>query len=88
MYRNAEITVIIDSLKIILTFDDGSVEAIYDFDSSVNIEEFVDNFVEKLPKKPKDDEEEYPCVNLVSYSSDNGYSTVESEINSVDKMLC
>ena len=84
LYRNAEITVIIDYLKIILTFDDCSVEAIYDFDSSVNIEEFVDNFVEKLPKKPKDDEDEYPCVNLVSYSSDNGYSTVESEINSVD----
>ena len=76
------ITIILEDKHMIITFDDDTVEVLYDLDSDINVEKFTDEFIGKLPMK-KTEDDEYPMVELVAYDGDSGYYTIESEINSV-----
>ena len=67
----------------IITFDKSTIECIYDLDSDFDAEKFIDDFISKLPLIDEKVEDEYPCVNLVSFSNDAGYYTVDAEINPV-----
>lgn len=82
-YRTSETTIILNDIKVIITFDKSTIEAIYDLDSGIDIEKFIDEFISKLPLIDENERTEYPNVNLVSFSNDAGYYTVEAEINSV-----
>jgi hypothetical protein len=82
-YRNSETTIILPKYPAIITFDKSGVECIYDLDSDFEAEKFIDDFISKLPLIDEKEEDEYPCVNLVSFSNDVGYYTVDAEINSV-----
>jgi hypothetical protein len=82
-YRNSETTIILREYPAIITFDKSTVECIYDLDSDFDAEKFIDDFISKLPLIDEKEEDEYPCVNLVSFSNDAGFYTVDAEINSV-----
>jgi hypothetical protein len=82
-FRNSETTIILDDIPAIITFDKTTVECIYDLDSDVDIEKFIDDFISKLPMVDDKEDDEYPNVSLVSFSNDAGYYTVDAEINSV-----
>jgi SpoVK/Ycf46/Vps4 family AAA+-type ATPase len=82
-FRNSETTIILDDIPAIITFDKTTVECIYDLDSDVDIEKFIDDFISKLPTIDDKEDDEYPNVSLVSFSNDAGYYTVDAEINSV-----
>ena len=79
----ALIAIILSDENIIITFDDDTVEVLYDLDSGIDIEKFTDDFISKLPTR-KIVEDEYPKIELVAYDTDSGYYTIESEINSVN----
>ena len=83
-FRNSETTIILDDIPVIITFDKTTVECIYDLDSDVDIEKFIDEFISKLPMVDDKEDDEYPNVSLVSFSNDAGYYTVDAEINSVN----
>lgn len=83
-YRNSETTIILREYPAIITFDKSTVECIYDLDSDFDAEKFIDDFISKLPLIDEKEEDEYPCVNLVSFNNDAGYYTVDAEINSVN----
>ena len=82
-YRNTETTIILREYPAIITFDKSAVECIYDLDSDFDAEKFIDDFISKLPLIDKNEKDEYPCVNLVSFSNDSGYHNVDAEINPV-----
>lgn len=82
-YRNTETTIILSEYPAIITFDKSAVECIYDLDSDFDAEKFIDDFISKLPLIDKNKKDEYPCVNLVSFSNDAGYHNVDAEINPV-----
>ena len=82
-FRTAETTVILEDVKVIITFDKTTVECLYDLDSELDAEKFVDDFISKLPIIDEKQENEYPNVSLVSFGADVGYYTVDAEINSV-----
>ena len=71
-YRNTETTIILREYPAIITFDKSAVECIYDLDSDFDAEKFIDDFISKLPLIDKNEKDEYPCVNLVSFSNDSG----------------
>lgn len=81
-HMTAMITVIVWDRDMIITFDDDTVEVLYDLDSGIDIEKFTDDFIAKLPTK-KNVDEDYPKIELVAFDPDSGYYTIESEINSV-----
>lgn len=82
-YRSSETTIILREYPAIITFDKSTIECIYDLDSDFDAEKFIDDFISKLPLIDEKGEDEYPCVNLVSFSNDAGYYTVDAEINPV-----
>lgn len=82
-YRNTETTIILREYPAIITFDKSAVECIYDLDSDFDAEKFIDDFISKLPLIDTNKKDEYPYVNLVSFSNDSGYHNVDAEINPV-----
>lgn len=82
-YRSNNI-IILNDAKCIIMFDKTAVECVYDGDSDINIIEFIDNFISKLPLIDDQPDDEYPNINVVSFNSDDGYVVIPSEINSVD----
>lgn len=82
-YVNSETTIVLREYPAIITFDKSTVECIYDLESDFEAEKFIDDFISKLPLIDEKKEDEYPRVNLVSFSADAGYYTVDAEINSV-----
>lgn len=76
-------TVIIDKLKTIISVESENVRAYYDPYVDIDIESFIDDFIEKLPKTCDTDNEQ-PSVQLVAFSPDSGYYTIDSEINATN----
>jgi len=83
-YVSAETTIILDDIHVIITIDKNSMEAIYDYDSDIDIEAFCDDLCEKLPTIDESVDDDHPEVQLVAYSPDSGYYTMSSEINAVN----
>ena len=83
-YTMSEVTIILDDIHVFITMDKNSMEAIYDYDSDVDIEKMCDDLFDILPTVKDDDEDDRPEVQLVAYSPDSGYYTMSSEINAVN----
>ena len=76
--------IILNDVKCIIRFHNTAVECVYDNDSGIDIIEFIDNFISKLPLIDDQPDDEYPNINIVSFKPDDGYFIIPSEINSVD----
>ncbi len=83
-YVSAETTILLDDIHVIITIDKNSMEAIYDYDSDIDIEKMCDDLFEKMPTIDESVDEDHPEVQLVAYSPDSGYYTMSSEINAVN----
>jgi hypothetical protein len=83
-YVSAETTIVLDDIHVIVTIDKNSMEAIYDYDSDIDIEKFCDDLFEKIPTISEHIDDDHPEVQLVAYSPDAGYYTMSSEINAVN----
>lgn len=83
-YVQSEVYVVLDDMHVFITIDKNSMEALYDYDSDVDIESMCDELFKKLPTVKDEDEYEHPEVQLVAYSPDSGYYTMSSEINAVN----
>lgn len=81
-HTTAKYTLILEDDNMIVTFDDDTVEVLYDLDSGIDVEKFTDEFMAKLPTKSTADDE-HPSIELVAFDNDSGYYTIESEINAV-----
>lgn len=84
-YHTPEVRIILEDESLIIIINPNSISLFYDFNITNNFdkEKFVEDLIEKLPKKDDDDKDEGPRISLVSISSTGSYYTIDSEINPV-----